>query len=83
MDKTGRNGIRVGDLEFSNWKKNTRDLANKHEELIRFYQVDLTYDLQALESDFFAAVDFIVDNLRFVDSESVIADAQAKQKNPC
>ena len=80
MDKTGRNGIRVGDLEFSNWKKKYRDLANKHEELIRFYQVDLTYDLHALESDFFAAVDFIVDNLRFVDSESVIADAQAKQK---
>ena len=80
MDKTGRNGIRVGDLEFSNWKKKYRDLANKHEELIRFYQVDLTYDLQALESDFFAAVDFIVDKLRFVDSESVIADAQAKQK---
>ena len=80
MDKTGRNGIRVGDLEFSNWKKKYRDLANKHEELIRFYQVDLTYDLQALESDFFDAVDFIVDNLRFVDSESVIADAQAKQK---
>ena len=80
MDKTGRNGIRVGDLEFPNWKKKYRDLANKHEELIRFYQVDLTYDLQALESDFFAAVDFIVDNLRFVDSESIIADAQAKQK---
>ena len=80
MDKTGRNGIRVGDLEFPNWKKKYRDLANKHEELIRFYQVDLTYDLHALESDFFAAVDFIVDNLRFVDSESVIADAQAKQK---
>ena len=80
MDKTGRNGIRVGDLEFPNWKKKYRDLANKHEELIRFYQVDLTYDLQALESDFFAAVDFIVNKLRFVDSESVIADAQAKQK---
>ena len=80
MDKTGRNGIRVGDLEFPNWKKKYRDLANKHEELIRFYQVDLTYDLQALESDFFSAVDFIVDKLRFVDSESVIADAQAKQK---
>ena len=80
MDKTGRNGIRIGDLEFPNWKKKYRDLANKHEELIRFFQVDLTYDLQALESDFFAAVDFIVDKLRLVDSESVIADAQAKQK---
>ncbi|MGB2461011.1 MAG: adenylosuccinate synthase, partial [Flavobacteriaceae bacterium] len=80
MDKTGRNGIRIGDLEFPDWKSKYRELANKHEELISFYQVDLTYDLKALESDFFAAVDFIVDKLRFVDSESVLADAQADQK---
>jgi adenylosuccinate synthase len=80
MDKTGRNGIRIGDLEFSNWKTKYRELADKHEELISFYQVDLTYDLQALESDFFAAIDFIVDKLNFVDSESVLASAQANQK---
>ena len=80
MDKTGRNGIRIGDLEFPEWKSKYRELANKHEELISFHQVDLTYDLEALESDFFAAVDFIVDKLRFVDSESVLADAQADQK---
>ena len=80
MDKTGRNGIRIGDLEFPNWKKKYRDLADKHEELIKFFQVELTYDLEALESDFFAAVNFILDKLRLVDSESIIADAQAKQK---
>ena len=80
MDKTGRNGIRIGDLEFPDWKSKYRELADKHEDLISFYQVDLTYDLEALESDFFAAVDFIVDKLRFVDSESVLADAQADQK---
>ena len=80
MDKTGRNGIRVGDLEFPDWKLKYRELADKHEELISFYQVDMTYDLEALESDFFAAVDFIVDKLRFVDSESVLADAQEDKK---
>ena len=64
MDKTGRNGIRVGDLEFPDWKLKYRELADKHEELISFYQVDMAYDLEALESDFFAAVDFIVDKLR-------------------
>ena len=80
MDKTGRNGIRIGDLEFPNWKTKYRELADKHEDLISFYQVDLTYDLQALESDFFAAIDFIVDKLNFVDSESVLASAQANQK---
>jgi len=30
MDKTGRNGMRVGDLEFNNWKEKYRALANKH-----------------------------------------------------
>ena len=80
MDKTGRNGIRIGDLEFPDWKTKYRQLADKHEELISFYQVDLPYDLHALESDFFDAVEFIVEKLRFVDSESVLADAQANQK---
>ena len=81
MDKTGRNGIRIGDLEFPNWKEKYRELANKHEELIAFYKVDLTYDLQKLESDFFAAIDFISNKLSFVDSESVLANAQADHKN--
>jgi adenylosuccinate synthase len=80
MDKTGRNGIRIGDLEFPNWKEKYRELANKHEELIAFYKVDLTYDLQKLESDFFAAIDFISNKLSFVDSESVLANAQADHK---
>ncbi|GIR82245.1 MAG: adenylosuccinate synthetase [Flavobacteriaceae bacterium] len=80
MDKTGRNGIRIGDLEFPNWKEKYRELANKHEELIAFYKVDLTYDLQKLESDFFAAIDFVRNKLSFVDSESVLANAQADHK---
>ena len=80
MDKTGRNGIRIGDLELSNWKEKYRELVNKHEELIAFYKVDLTYDLQKLESDFFAAIDFVRNKLSFVDSEFVLANAQADNK---
>ena len=80
MDKTGRNGIRIGDLELPNWKEKYRELVNKHEELIAFYKVDLTYDLQKLESDFFDAIDFIRNKLSFVDSESVLANAQADNK---
>jgi adenylosuccinate synthase len=34
MDKTGRNGIRVGDIELPNWKEKYRALANKHEAMI-------------------------------------------------
>ena len=81
MDKTGRNGIRIGDLEFSNWKKKYRDLANKHKELISFYKADLDYDLEVLENDFFSAIDFIADKLRFVDSESVLSNAHLNKKN--
>ena len=80
MDKTGRNGIRIGDLELPNWKEKYRELVNKHEELIAFYKVDLKYDLQKLESDFFAAIDFVRNKLSFVDSEFVLANAQADNK---
>ncbi|MEE3020800.1 MAG: adenylosuccinate synthase [Bacteroidota bacterium] len=80
MDKTGRNGIRIGDLELPNWKEKYRELVNKHEELIAFYEVDLKYDLQKLESDFFAAIDFVRNKLSFVDSEFVLANAQADNK---
>ena len=80
MDKTGRNGIRIGDLELPNWKEKYRELVNKHEELIDFYKVDLTYDLQKLESDFFTAIDFVRNKLSFVDSEFVLANAQADNK---
>ena len=80
MDKTGRNGIRIGDLEFTNWKAKYRELAKKHEELIAFYQVELSYDLHKLESEFFAAIDFICEKLSFVDSESILTHAQADGK---
>jgi len=34
MDKTGRNGMRIGDLEMDGWKEKYRALANKHEAMI-------------------------------------------------
>ena len=57
MDKTGRNGIRVGDIELDNWKEKYRALANKHEAMIAFYGVDLQYNLAELEEEFFQAVE--------------------------
>jgi adenylosuccinate synthase len=76
MDKTGRNGIRIGDLELASWEKKYRSLASKHEAMIAFYNVELDYDLQALEKDFFEAIDFLKDQLQFIDSEAHLADAQ-------
>lgn len=80
MDKTGRNGIRVGDLELNNWKDKYRALANKHESMVRFYDVDLEYNLEELETEFFEAVK-VLKSLKFIDSEEYLHQALRDQKS--
>ena len=80
MDKTGRNGIRVGDLEMDGWKEKYRHLADKHEAMIRFYDVDVQYNLSELESEFFAAIETLK-SLQFIDSEEYLHRAQKEQKS--
>ncbi|MCT8339844.1 adenylosuccinate synthase [Flavobacteriaceae bacterium TK19130] len=79
MDKTGRNGIRVGDLELKDWKKKYRALANKHEAMIDFYNVDIQYNLAELEAEFFEAV-ATLKTLQFIDSEEYLHQAQRNDK---
>jgi adenylosuccinate synthase len=80
MDKTGRNGIRVGDLELENWKAKYRQLANKHQAMIDFYNIELEYDLDELEIEFFKAVETLK-SLEFIDSEEYLHQAQRDQKS--
>lgn len=80
MDKTGRNGIRVGDLELDDWKEKYRNLADKHEALISFYNVDIKYNLKELEDEFFNAVEKLK-SLTFIDSEEFIFQAQKSGKS--
>ena len=79
MDKTGRNGIRVGDLELTNWKEKYRALANKHEAMISFYNVDIQYNLAEMEVEFFDAVERLKE-LTFIDSEAYLNDAMKNGK---
>ena len=79
MDKTGRNGIRVGDLEMDNWQEKYRALADKHEAMIDFYNVDVQYDLADLEAEFFKAVE-VLKSLTFIDSEEYLHQAQQDGK---
>ncbi|WP_339634809.1 adenylosuccinate synthase [Bizionia echini] len=79
MDKTGRNGIRVGDLELADWKDKYRALANKHEAMIDFYNVKIEYDLEELETEFFEAVERLKE-LTFIDSEEYLYQAQKAGK---
>ena len=71
MDKTGRNGIRIGDIELPDWMEKYRKLANKHESMIKNYNVDLQYNLKELEEDFFNAVEKLK-SIPFIDSENFI-----------
>ena len=79
MDKTGRNGIRVGDLEFDNWKTKYRHLASKHQAMIDFYDVDVQYNLEELEADFFVAIEKMK-SLKFIDSEQYLYEAMTDGK---
>ncbi|HLV39973.1 adenylosuccinate synthase [Xanthomarina sp.] len=79
MDKTGRNGLRVGDLELSDWKEKYRALANKHEAMINFYNVDIQYNLEEMEVEFFEAVE-VLKSLKFIDSEEYLYQAQKAGK---
>lgn len=80
MDKTGRNGLRVGDIELEDFKDRYRALADKHEAMIAFYDVDLQYDLKELEQEFFEAVE-VLKTLQFIDSEEYLNKAMKEGKS--
>jgi adenylosuccinate synthase len=80
MDKTGRNGIRVGDIELADFKSRYRALADKHEAMIKFYDVNIQYNLEELEVEFFEAVEDLT-KLTFIDSEEYLFQAQKSGKS--
>ena len=74
MDKTGRNGLRVGDIELVDFKERYRALADKHESMISFYDVDLQYNLAEMEDEFFSAIAELK-KITFIDSEEYLNSA--------
>ena len=68
MDKTGRNGFRIGDLENDQWKNKYFELTKKHQKLIDFYEVDLDYNLEKLHNEFFDSIENLK-KIQFIDSE--------------
>ncbi len=79
MDKTGRNGIRVGDLELETFKQKYRALADKHVAMIRFYNVEIQYDLDEMEVEFFDSIKKLK-KLTFIDSEEYLNQAMKSGK---
>ena len=79
MDKTGRNGFRVGDLESDNWRTKYDQLSKKHQQLISFYNVELDYNLKELEKEFFEAIKKLR-KIKFIDSEDFLFNSQDENK---
>jgi adenylosuccinate synthase len=76
MDKTGRNGIRIGDIELSNWKEKYTALRDKHLTMIENMKVALGFSMEDLETAFFEAVEYLKSAVSFVDSEEYLRVAQ-------
>ena len=75
MDKTGRNGIRVGDILASNWEEKYKRLSLKHLNMLKSYNISIDYDLNGLESEFFSSIEKLK-KFKLVDSEQYLIDAQ-------
>tara|TARA_B100000963_G_scaffold272820_1_gene240988 strand:- start:16848 stop:18119 length:1272 start_codon:yes stop_codon:yes gene_type:complete len=68
MDKTGRNGLRIGDLDEDDWIVKYENLTNKHLDLIRNFNVDINFDIKELSNNFFESIEHIR-QVKFIDSE--------------
>lgn len=66
MDKTGRNGLRVGDVISKDFDKRYAAIRAKHVTMLK--QFDLTVDWQAWEADFMDAVETLR-SLKIVNAE--------------
>jgi adenylosuccinate synthase len=77
MDKTGRNGLRVGDLLNKNFTTEYIRLRLKHQRLLDNY--NFTEEISNWEEEFFEAIDFLK-TLNVVNGEYFINDQIGKGK---
>ena len=71
MDKTGRNGIRIGDLNSGNWVEKYNALKRKHLTLLSNFNLKVDLDLNELEDDFFKSIE-VLKRFNFIDSEEYL-----------
>lgn len=76
MDKTGRNGLRVGDINSPNFKAKYEALKNKHLDLLKIYP-DVEFDLASEEQQWFASLE-VLRSLHQVNGEYYINKALKK-----
>ena len=70
MDKTGRNGLRIGDVESPLFKERFAQLRDKHAHILEQYP-NYEYDLTDSETKWLEAIEFLK-KFKFIDSEHVL-----------
>jgi adenylosuccinate synthase len=73
MDKTGRNGLRIGDILRSDFEKKYEVLKNKHLGLLKIYP-KLEFDLEREEEKWWSSVD-VLRKIRQVNGEYFVNQA--------
>ncbi len=69
MDKTGRNGLRVGDMVNPGFKDKYDFLTKKHKDLLK--QFDFEYDLNEYEENWFKGIELLKE-FKLIESEHEI-----------
>jgi adenylosuccinate synthase len=69
MDKTGRNGLRVGDIRSADFHEKYEFLKSKHKDILKLYRY--SYDIKEYEDKWFEGIE-VMKNYSFVDSELLI-----------
>lgn len=73
MDKTGRNGLRVGDIYSPNFKQKYDALVEKHLGILSHHE-GFEFDLASLETPWFEGIE-VLKTLPAIDSEQYMNDA--------
>ncbi|MCE9538168.1 MAG: adenylosuccinate synthase [Bacteroidetes bacterium] len=77
MDKTGRNGLRIGDIDSPDFKNKYNALVEKHKQLLNFHNYQ--YNLTELEPAWFEGIE-VLKSLKRVESEHYIDEALKNNK---
>jgi len=74
MDKTGRNGIRIGDIIDDSWQIKYNNLKEKHLKLISNFNQKVELSLDLLEAEFFEGIECIK-SFKLIESENYLNNA--------
>jgi adenylosuccinate synthase len=77
MDKTGRNGLRVGDILSENFIDKYNTLVEKHKKMLSHFQFE--YSLDEMEAAWFEGIE-VLKTLTFIDSENYLHKAIREDK---